>query len=59
MQHCGSIPAQDSIVHQKCPKCGARMFLVLIEPNDPGHEKRTYECTECGRETIELVRTNG
>jgi hypothetical protein len=31
------------------------MFLVLIEPNDPERDKRTFECGACQTEIIELV----
>jgi hypothetical protein len=30
-----------------CPKCGARMWLVQIEPDAPGHDKRIFECPHC------------
>jgi hypothetical protein len=23
------------------------MVIVRIEPDEPGHQKRTYECSEC------------
>ena len=28
----------------KCEKCGAEMWLARIEPNEPGHDLRTFEC---------------
>jgi tRNA(Ile2) C34 agmatinyltransferase TiaS len=30
-----------------CPRCGARMWLSRIEPDEPGHDKRTFECPKC------------
>ena len=30
-----------------CPKCGARMWLSRIEPDEPGHDKRIFECPKC------------
>ena len=30
-----------------CPKCGRPMVIVRIEPDEAGHQKRTYECSEC------------
>ena len=27
-----------------CPKCGATMWLARIEPDEPGHDSRTFEC---------------
>jgi hypothetical protein len=38
------------LLHRVCPKCDARMWLTVIEPAKPGHDKLVYECTECGRE---------
>ena len=39
-----------------CPKCGARMWLVRIEPDEPGHDRRTFECIECNKEVVEVVK---
>jgi len=30
-----------------CSKCGKPMRLACIEPAQPGHEVRTFECPEC------------
>ena len=48
-------PSQD-IVHPTCAKCGAPMWLTRIEPDEPGVEKRTFECQACQNEAIELVK---
>ena len=42
----------------QCPKCGARKLLERIEPADePGHDLRTYECTNCGHyEVVKVLR---
>jgi transcription elongation factor Elf1 len=32
------------------------MFLSEIESNRPQEDKRTFECTECGHELLELVK---
>ena len=32
------------------------MRLGLIEPAEPGHEKRTYECTSCGHSDTKMVK---
>ncbi len=38
----------------QCPKCGARKLLEHIEP---GHDLRTYECTNCGHyEVVKVLR---
>jgi hypothetical protein len=36
-----------------CPKCGARMWLAQISPDESGHERRTFECPIC-----EISKTN-
>jgi hypothetical protein len=30
-----------------CSKCGKPMRLACVEPTEPGHEVRTFECSEC------------
>src|ERR1700693_1002993 len=30
-----------------CSKCGKPMRLACIEPAQPGHEVRTFQCSEC------------
>lgn len=37
----------DAIIRPHCPKCGTQLMLTRIEPNDPGQEKRTFECPNC------------
>jgi hypothetical protein len=39
-----------------CPKCGATMWLVRIEPDAPGHDKRTFECPTCENVISETVK---
>jgi hypothetical protein len=39
-----------------CPKCGTTMMLTRIEPDTPGHDRRTFECAEC--ENSETVFAN-
>ena len=29
-----------------CTKCGAKMTLARIEPDKPGYDLRTFECTK-------------
>jgi hypothetical protein len=38
-----------------CPKCGTRMTLVRIYPDQPGHDRRVYECPRCEHEISETV----
>jgi hypothetical protein len=49
-------PPSLDIVHPTCAKCGAPMWLTRIEPDQPGVEKRTFECQACQNEAIELVK---
>jgi transposase-like protein len=30
-----------------CPACGQPMWIVRIEPDKPGHDRRTFECADC------------
>ena len=40
-----------------CSKCGALTILEHIEPADePGHELRTFECTNCGNCEVVKMR---
>jgi ribosomal protein S27AE len=39
-----------------CPRCGEAMWLALIEPDKPDHDKRTFECPRCQHETTEIVK---
>jgi hypothetical protein len=45
-----------AIVRPPCPTCGTRMLLVRIEPDEPDHDKRTFECAKCGNEHSEIVK---
>ncbi len=40
---------ENAPVHERpeCPKCSARMYLAIIEPEKPGFDLRTYECPSC------------
>ena len=39
-----------------CAQCGAPMWLARIEPDIPGHDKRTFECPQCGNVVSETVK---
>lgn len=30
-----------------CPRCSARMSMTRIEPDEPGIDRRTFECEQC------------
>jgi len=32
------------IERRRCPNCGARMMMTLIEPAGRGTDQRTFEC---------------
>ena len=49
-------PYSDSLVRTQCPKCGVKMWLSRIEPAEPGHENRTFECPECQHELSTVVK---
>jgi hypothetical protein len=37
-----------------CAECDRPMRLCCVEPQQPGFDLRTYECTQC-RNTVKLV----
>jgi predicted RNA-binding Zn-ribbon protein involved in translation (DUF1610 family) len=45
-----------AIIRPSCPRCGTRMMLARIEPAQPEHDKRTFECPKCGNEHSEVVK---
>ena len=38
---------RDRLMEAPCTKCGAKMTLARIEPDKPGYDRRTFECTKC------------
>ena len=38
---------RDRLMEAPCTKCGAKMTLARIEPDKPGYDLRTFECTKC------------
>jgi hypothetical protein len=44
------------LLHRTCSHCAARMWLAVIEPAEPAHDRLIFECTECGREDSVEVR---
>jgi transposase-like protein len=39
-----------------CPQCGEKMWLARIEPDEPGHDKRVFECPGCEKTVSEVVK---
>jgi hypothetical protein len=50
-----SLQSSPPIHTPACPKCGLPMWIIRIEPDDPDHDLRTYECPECKRAEVLLV----
>jgi transposase-like protein len=47
---------QQKIERPVCPRCKALMWIARIEPDEPGHDRRTFECPECDHTIIEVVK---
>jgi len=56
MQHSYIEQSRQEIEHPDCAKCGASMWLTRIEPYEPNHDKRTFECQACGNSKTEIVK---
>jgi DNA-directed RNA polymerase subunit RPC12/RpoP len=41
-------PSQSGMESPTCPKCGRKMWLTLVVPDSPDHD-RAFECPECDR----------
>ena len=39
-----------------CPKCGTKMMLARVEPDEPGQEKRTFECPGCNYSNSAVIK---
>jgi hypothetical protein len=39
-----------------CIGCGEKMWLSVIEPGQPGHDIRTFECPRCHHQVTEVVK---
>jgi hypothetical protein len=44
------------VVGPQCPACGTLMWLARIEPDEPDHDRRTFECPRCQDELTEVVK---
>jgi Zn ribbon nucleic-acid-binding protein len=51
-------PASHSnfITRSPCPKCSTTMLLASIEPDGADHDRRTFECLECGHSESVVVK---
>jgi hypothetical protein len=41
---------------QKCPACKAFMYLARIAPDEPGFDRRSFECPRCQHVEISVVK---
>jgi len=48
------LPEPD-IVHPTCARCGAPMWLIRIEPEEPGKQRQTFECKACDNSVQEIA----
>ena len=39
-----------------CEICDEQMWLVSIEPDEPDHDRRTFECQRCQHVTVEVIK---
>jgi len=49
-------PARLVLHMPNCEKCGAKMWLVRIEPDAPGHDRRYFECPQYENVATEIVK---
>jgi len=49
------VPNMDE-VRPACPKCGTRMWLARLDPDETGYGRRTFECPECDHSITEVVK---
>jgi hypothetical protein len=50
------LPQQRIIGRPFCEMCKSQMWLSCIEPDEPDHDKRTFECPVCPNFTVKIVR---
>ena len=48
-------PQSRMIPHPCCELCGSYMWLVSIEPDQPRHDKHTFECPICQHLTVKVM----
>ena len=49
-------PARLVLSQPTCPQCDTRMWLVRIEPDEPDHDKRIFECPRGEKVVSEIVK---
>ena len=48
--------APKPIAHPLCPLCGSAMLLRRIVPENPDHDRRSFECTQCKHEHMLVAK---
>jgi predicted nucleic acid-binding Zn ribbon protein len=43
-------------LQRQCPKCSAVMRLSRVEPAEPDHDRRWFECEQCSYEENVIVK---
>jgi predicted RNA-binding Zn-ribbon protein involved in translation (DUF1610 family) len=47
-----TIQIQHLIERFPCPRCDGYLLITRIEPDAPGYQMRTFECSKCGHEAV-------
>jgi hypothetical protein len=50
------LPQQRIIGRPFCELCKSQMWLACIEPDEPDHDKRIFECPMCSNITVRIVK---
>src|SRR5262249_26723274 len=50
------LPQQRILGRPFCELCKSQMWLACIEPDEPGHDRRTFECPGCPNVTVRIVK---
>src|SRR4030095_13278164 len=50
------LPQQRIIGRPFCEVCKSQMWLAYTEPDEPGHDRRTFECPTCPNVTVRIVK---
>ena len=56
MQRSSIQQSSQEIERLECTNCGEPMWLTHIEPDEPDHDRRTFECLACGNSKTEIVK---
>jgi len=51
------VPSRLALSQPLCLKCGAGMWLASLEPDRPGYDMRSFECSKCEVAFTETVKS--